>query len=40
MTEPRQSMGVQCAAYGCFSREYQILNGKRQKTGFSFFTFH
>ena len=39
MAERRNSLGVQCAAYGCFSREYHVVNGERQRTGLSFFSF-
>ena len=35
----RLSLGRECAAYGCFSRDYIVKDGKRALSGLSFFTF-
>ena len=31
------SLGIQCASYGCYSREYKIEIGQRIRTGISMF---
>ena len=38
-TPKKQSQGIQCVSYGCFSREYEIINSERRRTGISFFYF-
>jgi len=35
----RLSLGRECAAYGCFSRDYIVKDGERVLSGLSFFTF-
>ena len=34
-----KSQGRQCAAVGCMSRQYSIVNGERVATGINFFSF-
>jgi len=39
MAKRKLSQGIQCASFGCNSREYSINSSQRERTGISFFSF-